>query len=276
VLPRPHALILVTLALACALVAFLVAPRPALPATRPVSHPRSALPASSSASHPRPALLPARNAPAAPAAPRATWRWPLRGRVVGAFRLTPRAPFARGQRRGIDVVAAPGSAVRAACPGRVTFAGRLPRHGLAVTVRCGALVATYLRLDRLRVRRGTQVRRGERLGALGRVGRLRLGARRAGDRRGYLDPLTLLRDPATTAPPLLGRAPRGRRERPHALPPRSRFAAPDSRPHTHRLAWPAYPALALVASALPVGGLVRRRRRMRRAEATARVSSLSA
>jgi hypothetical protein len=181
--------------------------------------------------------------------------------VVGAFRVTPRAPFARGQRCGIGVLAAPGGAVRAACPGRVTFAGQLPRQGLAVTVRCGPLVATYLRLDRLDVRPGTRVRRGERLGALGRVGRLRLGARRAGDRRGYLDPLMLLRDPATTAPPLLGPAPRGRRSRPRAMLPPPRFATPDPRPHAHRLPWPAYPAVALIAAALPVGGLLQRRHR---------------
>jgi murein DD-endopeptidase MepM/ murein hydrolase activator NlpD len=240
--------------------AFLVAPRPALPASRAASNPRPALPASR-ASNPRPGLLAARAAPAPHPRPGATWRWPLRGRVVGAFRLTPRTPFARGQRRGIDVVAVPGSTVRAACPGRVTFAGQLPRQGLAVTVRCGALVATYLRLARLDVRRGTRVRRGKRLGALGRVGRLRLGARRAGDRRGYLDPLMLLRDPAATAPPLGGPAPRGRRPRPRPLLPPTRFATPHPRPAAHGLPWPAYPAVALIAAAFPVGGLLHRRRR---------------
>src|SRR5262245_41903625 len=82
-------------------------------------------------------------------APQPAWRWPLHGPVVGSFRLTPAAPFARGQRRGIDVAAAAGSTVRAACPGRVSFAGAVPRFGLAVSVRCPALVATYLRLGRL-------------------------------------------------------------------------------------------------------------------------------
>ena len=57
------------------------------------------------------------------AAGAAGWRWPLRGPVVGAFHVWPHAPFARGQRRGIDVSARPGAAVRAACPGRVTFGG---------------------------------------------------------------------------------------------------------------------------------------------------------
>jgi murein DD-endopeptidase MepM/ murein hydrolase activator NlpD len=184
------------------------------------------------------------------------WRWPLRGPVVGGFRVTPHAPFARGQRRGIDVAARPGARVRAACPGRVTFAGPLPRRGLAVSVRCGALVATYLGLNRLAVRAGSRVPRGDVLGSLGASGRLRLGARRAADRRGYVDPLSLLSD-ASPAPPL--------------LPAPAPTAAPATPPR--RLPWPAYPGLALVASALPVGGLIHRRRRRARATAAAAVAS---
>jgi murein DD-endopeptidase MepM/ murein hydrolase activator NlpD len=199
----------------------------------------------------------------------AGWGWPLRGPVVGAYRVSPQAPFARGQRRGIDLAAAPGAVVRAACPGRVTFAGALPRRGLAVSVRCGALVATYLGLGGLAAGAGSRVGRGEALGTLGASGRLRLGARRAGDRRGYLDPRALLAD-QRRAPPALGPAPRALRvrsarpSRPASqpvsfAPPAPRAAAP------RRLPWPAYPGLALVASALPVGGLLRRRHRRARA-----------
>ncbi len=209
----------------------------------------------------------------------ATWRWPLRGPVVGGFRLTPRAPYSRGQRRGIDVAAPPGSEVHAACQGRVTFTGALPRLGLAVSVRCGALVATYLRLARVDVRRGVVVAPGQRLGTLGPAGVLRLGARRAADGRGYVDPLTLLGDPEP-APPALGPAPRGRRPRaPRAAGPRRvrpRRAPTPARPRPAaaptaavpgQLPWPAYPALALVATAMPVGGVVHRRRRRNAATA---------
>jgi hypothetical protein len=203
----------------------------------------------------------------------ATWHWPLHGPVVGSFHVSPGAPFARGQRRGIDVSAAPGAFVRAACPGLVTFAGSLPRRGLAVSVRCGALVATYLGLGRLAVRAGARVTRGQGLAALGAGGLLRLGARRAGDRRGYVDPLALLAD-ERPAPPRLGPAPRTlRRGRPR--PARPPFAAPAVSARSRRLPWPAYPALALVASALPVGGLVRRRRRRRAGRALAPAASRS-
>jgi Peptidase family M23 len=248
----------------------------------------------------------------ASAAPQPTWHWPLRGTVVGSFHLTPVAPFARGQRRGIDVAATAGSMVRAACPGRVTFAGGVPRFGLAVSVRCGVLVATYLRLGHLSARRGARVGVGAPLGTLGPSGLLRLGARRASDRRGYLDPLSLLRDPRPAAPHVLA-APRRRHPRlpdPHpaaprafAAPPHSsvphparprvrvapraargpaavadprpaavaapRPAAPEAPPHAAALPWLAYPALALLASALPLGGLVQRRRRRARSLAPA-------
>jgi Peptidase family M23 len=250
--PRPHPVILIALAIACFVVAFLIAPRKALPSTSP-----------GAAAYAVGSAKPGRE-------PRATWRWPLRGRVVGAFRLTPQAPFARGQRRGIDVAAAPGATVRAACPGRVTFAGPLPHAGLAVTVRCGSLIATYLHLGELAVRRGARPAIGQRLGALGPDGRLRLGARRAGDRRGYVDPLDLLREPAPTAPPTLGPAPRPRLPRPAPIPPaRPRSAPPAARAEPRSLPWPAYPALALIATALPVGGLVHRRRRRRATTAVA-------
>jgi hypothetical protein len=245
--PRPHPLVLIALAIACFVVAFLIAPRRASPSEGPMR-----------------------------AEPHAIWRWPLHGRVVGAFRLTPRAPFARGQRRGIDVAAAAGTPVHAACAGRVTFAGALPHEGLAVTVRCGPVVATYLRLGHLAVRRGAHVATGQRLGTLGPAGRLRLGARRAAQRRGYVDPLALLRDPEPTAPPVLGPAPSPRPRAPIPLAgprPRPLPASPPTPAGPRRLPWPAYPALALIATAIPVGGLVHRRRRQHATTAAARSAS---
>jgi murein DD-endopeptidase MepM/ murein hydrolase activator NlpD len=227
--PRPHPLVLASLAFGCVVVLALVLPRHAAGATG--------------------------------------WRWPLRGPVVGAFHVSPHAPFARGQRRGIDVAARPGAVVRAACAGRVTFTGALPRRGLAVTVRCGRLVATYLGLGRIATHARARVRLGEPLGALGATGRLRLGARRASDRRAYVDPLLLLADGVPALPHLAPapRGPSGRRVPPTRPAPRpiapATPPAPGSASPSRRLPWPAYPALALVACALPLGGLLHHRRR---------------
>jgi murein DD-endopeptidase MepM/ murein hydrolase activator NlpD len=207
------------------------------------------------------------------------WRWPLRGEIVQAFHYSRTRPFAAGARRGIDVAGSPGARVGAACAGRVTFAGRVPSFGRGVTVRCGAVVATHLGLGRVAVRRGAAVAAGDRLGALGAVGRLRLGARRAADRFGYVDPQALLGDaPAGGPPPVapLGRAPRAPltpaarpwvrvparpvpRPRPVAAPGERVPAAPAPVPAA------AWAGLVLVAAGLPLGGLVRRDRRRRRA-----------
>src|SRR5437867_3517152 len=85
------------------------------------------------------------------------WRWPVRGAVVGRFHYAAADPFDAGQRRGIELDARPGAPVRAACAGRVTFAGGTPRGGGAVSVACGGLVATYLHLGVIEVVGGQRV-----------------------------------------------------------------------------------------------------------------------
>jgi Peptidase family M23 len=202
------------------------------------------------------------------------WRWPVASHDVAArFAYSPRHPFAAAQRRGIDVAAAPGATVRAPCGGRVSFAGPVPGgRGLGVTVRCGALVATHLGLGRVAVRRGARVAAGSRLGAVGRTGRLRLGARRAAERFGYVDPLALLRDERPPAGPdvPLGPAPR----RPRVPAPLRPVARPRPVAVARRGAGvpaSAWAGLVVLAAGVPLGGLVHRsrRRRERRAVLTA-------
>src|SRR4051794_12190764 len=108
---------------------------------------------------------------AAPA--RAEWTRPVPGAVAvtGRFSYSRARPFAARARRGADLRAAPGAPVRAPCSGRVSFAGRVPGFGLGVSVRCGGLVATVLRLGAVGPRRGAVVLAGERLGAAGTAGR---------------------------------------------------------------------------------------------------------
>ncbi|WP_187369335.1 M23 family metallopeptidase [Baekduia soli] len=153
---------------------------------------------------------------AAPAAAAAGsgWQRPLPGAVLaGPFTYGRDAPFERGRRRGVDLRARPGAAVRAVCDGRVRHAGRVPRWGRGVSLRCGALVATELGLAAIAVRPGARVRAGATVGRLGARGVLRLGARRAGDRLGYLDPLELVDGPARRAPRARPRLPAGARGR---------------------------------------------------------------
>jgi Peptidase family M23 len=191
----------------------------------------------------------------APAAQADTWRWPVRGEVVEHFRLGPN-PYARGQHRGIDIAAAPGAPVRAACAGRVRFAGTVPRHGRTVSVKCGGLVATYLHLRATTVRRGQRVAGGDRIGTAD--GPIQLGARRAGRRQGYVDPLTLLEaQPAEPGPPPLPPA------RPHHSPPAARPS-----PLPPRVPAPAWAGIVLLGVAVPGLALVGARRRRARAAAS--------
>lgn len=118
------------------------------------------------------------------------WRRPLGdGVVTKAFAYDRAAPFARGARRGIDVSAPSGARVGAVCAGTVVWAGRVPQWGRGVTLRCPrGLIATELGLASIAVRRGAVVLPGTTLGRLSVRGTLRVGARRAADRLGWIDP----------------------------------------------------------------------------------------
>jgi murein DD-endopeptidase MepM/ murein hydrolase activator NlpD len=213
-----------------------------------------------------------------PAAAAQRWRMPVpRATVVSTFSFDRAAPYAGGQRRGIDLRGVPGARVVAACAGVVTYAGRVPGWGRGVSLRCGGLVATELGLASASVARGARLWPGATVGRLGRGGRLRLGARRAGLRHGFMDPLGLLGRGERSAPPAV--APRGGR----AGRPRSSPVAPvaSSRPgialspgrtlhptaaiapHGAALSWPAWAGLALLGMGAGGGGTVRRYRHRR-------------
>src|SRR5258706_1472761 len=90
--------------------------------------------------------------PAAAATPR--WHWPLRGELTGRFRVTPASPYTAGQRRGVDIAAAPGTPVGSACSGTGTYARPVPRARPAVTVRCRRPAATHVGLGAVAVPAG--------------------------------------------------------------------------------------------------------------------------
>ncbi|HEY6758601.1 MAG TPA: M23 family metallopeptidase [Baekduia sp.] len=192
------------------------------------------------------------------------WRGPVPGGVVvGSFSYERSAPYQRGRRRGVDIAGVVGAPVLAVCSGRVAYAGRVPgRAGEGVSIRCGRLVATELGLSRLVVRRGARVAAGAPVGLLGRQP-LRLGARVAQDRHGYVDPLVLVHDGggAPIAPPPVVSLRRGGTPRPAAwrgVPSRSRSPEPSGLP------WPAVAGLAVLTSATAGGAALRARRHRRR------------
>jgi hypothetical protein len=216
----------------------------------------------------------------APAARAAPWQRPVEGPVVRAFALSA-DPFAAGQHRGVDFAAPLGTPVHAACGGRVRFAGRVPGGGLTVSVGCGSLMATYQHLGAVAVHRGQLLAPGGAVGSVGRSGHprgrpphLHLGAREAASGR-YLDPLTLLGAAPRASPPVAS-APR--RPAPLGPAPRPASRGPVLRPVPQALVEPVVepraapaPGLALLVwiglaafgLGLPLGGLVRVRRRRR-------------
>jgi len=195
------------------------------------------------------------------------WLRPVPGDAARPFAYRGSNPFAAGQHRGLDLAAAPGTRVRAACPGRVRFAGRVPGLGRAVSVRCDAHRVVYLPLRSVRVRPGAFVAAGSPLGtvAAGHGGALHLGVRREGRRFGYVDPAGLLGEPP---PPALGPVPRPAPParvpagpRPSARPAPARAPAPAPVPGV--APWPVWLGLALLLTGAAGSRTltVRRRRR---------------
>lgn len=221
------------------------------------------------------------------------WVRPVEGPLLRAFAVSPDR-FAAGQHRGVDLAAPAGTLVHAACAGRVSFAGRVPRGGRTVSLRCGPLIATYQHLGDVGVVRGQAVIRGAGIGTVGHPRprpHVHLSARVAAT-RAYVDPLTLLsgarRDPpaslppgrrppglgparAPIRPPALGPAPAPRPLEPVRRPWRP-LTAPVARPvgamprdGSTKAPWPVWLGLALFGLGLPLGGAVVSARRRRRA-----------
>lgn len=194
--------------------------------------------------------------PARAAGPEA-WQAPVAGfGVERGFSYDRRAPFQAGRRRVAYLEAPPGREVRSPCAGTVLFAGAVPA-GRAVTVGCGRLVATLTGLGSLATARGRPVAGGQPVGRVAANGRFRLGARVAGRRFAYLDPL-----------PLIGR----RRPVPVLAParPPARPLVPTARPESRErgrfpaaavLLAAAWLGLGLAGSAIGIGIALRRPRR---------------
>lgn len=126
---------------------------------------------------PQPSAAPARVASAATAAPaivasgapsKQGFVWPLRGKVISSYGPKP----GHLHNDGINIAAPRGAAVAAAADGTVAYVGNdLASYGNLVLIRhANGLVTAYAHLERVQVRRGDMVRRGQGIGTVGSTG----------------------------------------------------------------------------------------------------------
>ena len=155
--------------------------------------------------------------------------WPIPGKVRRGF--APRSKAASHD--GIDLIGAKGDPVRAAAPGLVWYAGKEPNlYGNVVILDHGkGWFSAYAKLSRLTVKKGEQVRSGERVGLVGNTGSTATTELHFEIRRKTVpqDPLALLPERAGTAQEAVSPAPR--------TPSRSTSTPPARTPHR-----PAHPA----------------------------------
>ena len=137
----------------------------------------------------------------------ADFGWPLSPPTVARRFDPPPRPWLAGH-RGVDLAAAPGVAVRAAGPGRVTYAGVVAGRGVVSVTHAGGLRTTYEPVT-AGVAVGDPVATGDELGELqaGHPGCAAAACLHWGLRRGelYLDPLALLGLGRVRLLPLTGR-----------------------------------------------------------------------
>jgi murein DD-endopeptidase MepM/ murein hydrolase activator NlpD len=96
------------------------------------------------------------------------WSPPVDGPVVRGYE-PPQRPFGP-QHLGLDYAARPGTPVRAAADGVVAFAGKVGRSRSVAVEHPGVRRTTYAYLQRLTVRLGVPVQRGDVVGMSGGTG----------------------------------------------------------------------------------------------------------
>lgn len=102
------------------------------------------------------------------AAAKGRFVWPVRGDIVGKF-----GPAGVGRRNdGVDIKAAQGSAVMAAAPGEVVYAGdQVPGFGNLVLIKhADGWVTAYAHLDQVQVQMKDEVMQGQTVGTVGATG----------------------------------------------------------------------------------------------------------
>jgi murein DD-endopeptidase MepM/ murein hydrolase activator NlpD len=106
--------------------------------------------------------------PTGTANPTASFRWPVRGRIIQGFGPKPSG----GQNDGINVSVPEGTPIKAAEDGVVAYAGsELKGYGNLVLVRhANGFVTAYAHASELNVKKGETVKRGQVIGKAGSTG----------------------------------------------------------------------------------------------------------
>jgi murein DD-endopeptidase MepM/ murein hydrolase activator NlpD len=136
---------------------------------------------------------------------------PVPGKVTSKFgsRVHP-VTKKQHEHNGVDFKAAMGTAVKAAAPGRVSFAGESGASGLLVRIDHGGGVETlYAHNSRLLVKAGQSVAQGEKIALAGSSGRstgphLHFGVKVGGR---HVDPLSVLQKGVEIAAAIVPSAP---------------------------------------------------------------------
>ena len=99
--------------------------------------------------------------------------WPVEGFISSPFGVRSSSLSGRGEfHKGLDIRARPGTPVIVPAKGTVTMAGWDGAYGLSVEVQHSrAIITKYGHLQRIAVREGQQVKRGDLIGFVGSTGR---------------------------------------------------------------------------------------------------------
>ena len=100
------------------------------------------------------------------------WLMPSKGRISTKFgeRRLRNGKYV-GRHRGLDIAAKQGTPVLASAAGKVVLAGSYRKHGKTVVVDHGqGITSLYIHMSAIHVRKGQQVKRGQRLGSVGSTG----------------------------------------------------------------------------------------------------------
>jgi len=96
--------------------------------------------------------------------------WPVRGKILSNYGAKSNGLF----NDGINISAAPGSAVKAAENGVVAYAGNEVKGmgNLVIIQHAGGWMTVYAHMDEMNVRRGVRVNVGQKIGTIGQTGKV--------------------------------------------------------------------------------------------------------